>query len=306
MKKSLLIAALVMGAMSVSAQEYCTVDAETAGLSGTAAYKTAGTVFGTSANVTMKAACEDDYKSTATKFQGYDVAVINGTEYTIGTGVTGSANPGGQSVAAGNTSAPTSGCVIQFDVKTDGYLAVIGKYSSNKEYYVFDGSNPVAYSYAMDFSASGNESTPYFSFTVPADANGYINYSASDIDTYVNNKKMYWPEQIKYGTASAVKKNGVGVIIFPVKAGKTYLVLAGGSKITTCGAVFSPSAITSVSLKASDASVSEIAIFNQTSGINTVAVAEADANAPMYNLAGQVVSNDFKGIVIQNGKKFLK
>ena len=30
-----------------------------------------------------------------------------------------------------------------------------------------------------------------------------------------------------------------------------------------------------------------------------------DANAPMYNLAGQRVDKSFKGVVIQKGKKFL-
>jgi hypothetical protein len=28
-------------------------------------------------------------------------------------------------------------------------------------------------------------------------------------------------------------------------------------------------------------------------------------NAPAYNLAGQKVSNDFKGIVVKDGKKFV-
>lgn len=40
-------------------------------------------------------------------------------------------------------------------------------------------------------------------------------------------------------------------------------------------------------------------------GIAAVKAAELDANAPMYNLAGQKVANDFKGMVIQNGRKFM-
>ena len=31
---------------------------------------------------------------------------------------------------------------------------------------------------------------------------------------------------------------------------------------------------------------------------------EFDANAPIYNLAGQKVSKDYKGVKIQNGRKF--
>ena len=41
-------------------------------------------------------------------------------------------------------------------------------------------------------------------------------------------------------------------------------------------------------------------------GINSVNVEKENANAPMYNLAGQRVNNNAKGIVIQNGKKFIK
>lgn len=43
----------------------------------------------------------------------------------------------------------------------------------------------------------------------------------------------------------------------------------------------------------------------QTSGINGVTVDKLNANAPVYNLAGQRVSKDTKGILIQNGKKFI-
>lgn len=41
------------------------------------------------------------------------------------------------------------------------------------------------------------------------------------------------------------------------------------------------------------------------SGVSKVTVDGEDANAPVYNLAGQRVSKDAKGILIQNGKKFV-
>ena len=44
---------------------------------------------------------------------------------------------------------------------------------------------------------------------------------------------------------------------------------------------------------------------NIPSGINKVEAEELDENAPVYNLAGQRVSKDTKGILIQNGKKFV-
>ena len=42
-----------------------------------------------------------------------------------------------------------------------------------------------------------------------------------------------------------------------------------------------------------------------TTGINNATTEELDINAPVYNLAGQRVSKDTKGILIQNGKKFI-
>ena len=46
----------------------------------------------------------------------------------------------------------------------------------------------------------------------------------------------------------------------------------------------------------------------ETTGISNVDVNannNFDANAPMYNLAGQKVTKSYKGVVIQNGKKFM-
>ena len=40
------------------------------------------------------------------------------------------------------------------------------------------------------------------------------------------------------------------------------------------------------------------------SGINTIKAAEQNADAPIYNLSGQKVDKSYKGIVIQNGRKF--
>ncbi len=43
-----------------------------------------------------------------------------------------------------------------------------------------------------------------------------------------------------------------------------------------------------------------------TTGIDGVVDTKADVNAPVYNLAGQRVNSNAKGILIQNGKKFVK
>lgn len=53
--------------------------------------------------------------------------------------------------------------------------------------------------------------------------------------------------------------------------------------------------------------IKNFSVTNTTSGISDIiADKELNANAPVYNLAGQRVSKDTKGILIQNGKKFIK
>lgn len=311
MKKSLLFAALVMGAMSVSAQEYCKFDAENSGVTSEASAVAGGTVVGSSDNVEMSVAYDDQCKATDIKFQGYDKIVVNGSEYEIGKGITGNTNPAGQSLAAGASTAPTAGFVVNFKVKADGYLTVIGKMSSNKEYYVWEGdatsAEPMAYNFAMDWSAAAVAEHPTLAYNIPANEEGYVNFSASNISTYLNGSKFYWPEQIVIDPSSAVKKNGVGVITFPVyKDAENYLVQAAGSKISTCGAIFTTEAPTTITLQSSTGEAADVILFGQPTGINGVVSAKADVNAPVYNLAGQRVNNNFKGIAIQNGKKFIK
>ncbi|MBO4660694.1 MAG: hypothetical protein J5610_04475 [Prevotella sp.] len=73
-----------------------------------------------------------------------------------------------------------------------------------------------------------------------------------------------------------------GTVTFPVKAGKTYYVFVCGSKLGFGGFTFPA----------------------PTSGISPVVAAFLDnANAPIYNLAGQQVTKAYKGVVIQNGVK---
>lgn len=47
-----------------------------------------------------------------------------------------------------------------------------------------------------------------------------------------------------------------------------------------------------------------VSVNGKTAGVNAIKSDSADKNAPLYNLAGQRVSKDYKGVVIQNGKKF--
>lgn len=73
--------------------------------------------------------------------------------------------------------------------------------------------------------------------------------------------------------------------------------------------------VISVAVKAGDVSItypkSGINIYGfelvgSTNGISTISSVASAKSTATYNLAGQQVSDSYKGIVIQNGKKFLK
>lgn len=75
-----------------------------------------------------------------------------------------------------------------------------------------------------------------------------------------------------------------GTVTFDVEAGGVYYVLAAGTKAGFFGFKYTTGS----------------------TGISDITAEEANENAPVYNLAGQRVNKNAKGILIQNGKKFIK
>lgn len=303
MKKIFTLAAAMIAALSVNAQEVCQIDAEGAGITSTAADVAAGTVVGTSDNLTISVLNADQVKSTSCKMKNSGF-VIGGAELKAN-GITGSANPEN---ASGNPALnpadgiPTKGFAVKIETKKDGYCYVAGKLSSNKNYYVFEAGLCVGYDLAM-WCDDASQFQP-LKITVENDA---------EVDGVpCRTSAIAWPEVIFTGDeASAVKKNGEGVIIFPVYADAgEYVVGAGGSKISVCGAVLADSKDLSVVLpKTTDAEGNETAavtLIEGTTGINSVSADKAiDSDVPAYNVAGQRVSKDAKGLIIVNGKKYV-
>ena len=75
----------------------------------------------------------------------------------------------------------------------------------------------------------------------------------------------------------------IGYVTFDVEANKTYMMLTPDNQLGLYGFAF----------------------YFDSAGIENVKSLSKNTNAPIYNLAGQKVAKDFKGIVIQNGKKFV-
>jgi len=81
----------------------------------------------------------------------------------------------------------------------------------------------------------------------------------------------------------AAKSNGI--VTFSVAAGGTYYVLAAGTKMGFFGFKYT---------------------IGTGTGISSVNAAAAKKDGKTYNMAGQEVSSSAKGLIIKNGKKYVK
>ena len=138
---------------------------------------------------------------------------------------------------------------------------------------------------------------------------GYINgqnWSQDDADAgkctadQVGKKKWLTNDEIralgspdKPWVIGAGNQNFWGNVIIDTEAGKTYWLFQGNAQIGFQSYTFVPGA------KKEDLITAGI------KGVQNVISADNNPNAPIYNLAGQQVTKSYKGVVIQNGKKFM-
>lgn len=311
MKKTLLFGAALCMAAAVNAQtESAFIDAAALGITTENTDVAAGTVLCTSTNVTMKAAYGIQYKTVAMSGESdkFKSVTIDGVNYGLVTGIQGQTNPTNTKCAS--TQQPTAGAIFQFDVKADGVLYVFSKLSANKQYYAFEGaysaetpSSSIGYTIVGGGQADGKT----YSAVHPADADGYANFSgyptAETIGTYFlcDLLGIRPTTDETYGTNTFnddnFKQTILGVAAFPVYAeAETYYYFAVGSKVTCDGFVFIPGAKTVANIE-----------ISETQGTTSISnVAAASQNAAVYNLLGQRVAADTKGLVIINGKKVIR
>ncbi|MDE5996820.1 MAG: hypothetical protein K2G77_01260 [Muribaculaceae bacterium] len=265
-------------------------------------------------NVEMYNYNEDEITKQDAAFNGIKTLIVNGESVELKNGIGGSNN------GKGDINGPTGGWMFHFKVKKDGWLIVPSKISSNKNFYAFEGlqgADPIclAFTLGMDLQSDAYPEIPEIVFNLPADKDGYLNTEAADIDKYTfGGTAIGWPIRIATGDAEAASAgNGTGAIVFPVYAdAENYLVLATGSKMNSCGFVFVDSdpagaapdvAVTGIA-KNTEAEKTIVISGNAPGAVN--AIEAANENAPIYNMMGVRVNADAKGILIQNGKKFIR
>lgn len=301
MKKILLSVVALMATVSMSAQvETCAIDPATSGVNADGVELAAGTELGKSASVTCTVTFTDTYKANdnKTKF------TVNGADFDLnGMGVQGSTN--GPATAWNGTVEdpyPATGCVYHFVPSKDGYLYIIHKGSSAKNYVVFEEKARIPYIYTM--LNGGIESLPaVFGYDL-----NKIEGATVEADGIVNIKTDYaigWPETLAGYTGDKANKGGNSVIKFPVYKDLAYDVMACGSKMTFGGFIFDTTGDATI-VSGETVLMDKGAIPGASTNINVVKDNVIDINSAIYNIAGQKVANDFKGLVIKNGKKMIQ
>ena len=304
MKKTLLLGSFALMGLMASAQtsvSFATSEAlEALGLTTDAADYPAGTLIAEGEAGTLELGAADQWK-IFTPAGNYKNITVNGVEVTLSAGVTGSTNPSPNTLDG----APENGAFYVITPEADGWVTVFTKLNTNKQYVVFEGKTT-----PMSYTLGWTNGTEKIQYTLPADENYALDLNSPDIDKYVDvsTMKPYMPWQVA-GYAEQQGEN-TGFLTFNAMGGLTYYFAAYGSKAACGGFTLTEGdAEPVVVFKAveGDNPLPEVVFGNAggDSGVATVG-ANVDKNAPIYNLMGQKVSADAKGVLIQNGKKFIR
>ena len=305
MRKFLLSAAALVVAMSANAQVF-QMDAEAHGLTSDASPVAAGYAWGSiEGAIDISNAFETTHKMVDCKNSDFTKVVIDGNEILTKGGVQGQDNP---KDADGGNSAVTfkeavGGAVIQIDAKKDGWVYIVSKLSTNKQYIVFEEGLPIGYKIAMEVVGGDDAQKEVAAKYVPS---GVLNLEIKGSGEYNNLTLEQYPSGLMWiireiagdaevGTAG----NGLGVFYFPVAKDCKYLAHATGSKISWSGIYFSETEAKSVTVEGEGISKT---LVGEGTGIAAVKAAKPENNA-IYNLAGQRVATNYKGVVIVNGQK---
>lgn len=289
---------------------------------------------------TFGTAYEDSWGSS-TIYKGYQNVKVDDTDIVLGSGAVGNANPTFISYEEGVMSA---GAVFVLHAKKDGWMTVFTKINPGKQYLVFEGKKG-ALSYSLGYSNGTDKiyyTTPHDAnyqidfkaadiskFMVPATEQGkdeagvplWENKTTGEVvaaaEKPSDDYKAYQVKiegqnkpQFPYLIAGYEKapSESTGFMTFSVMADNDYYISALGSKACMGGFVYTENepTITFSEVLAEDGSVSlPTVVFGSGDAVEAIEAVN-DANAPIYNMMGVRVNSDAKGVLIQNGKKFIR
>lgn len=306
MKKIFTLVAMATMALAANAQNavYTELGYDALGLNSDATTAVAaGTSLGTdAAGNAFSTAFDDQCKLVGVTCSKYNKIVVNGVESSISGGYQGNNNSKdadgtGTGVALG---VPASGSVLAIDCNKDGYLYVVGKFSNNKQYLVYEDNSPIGYTIVIDGTAAGQTATAAVAELKGDDAEYQYYYTTAPMPKLGDLN----------GLGSSAANNGAGFIKFACTKDCKYYVCASGSKLTQCGTIFSETGEENIILRGdadADTGVAPADVVLEPSSatsINNVVAAKSE-NAVSYNAVGQRVNANTKGLVIRGGHKFM-
>lgn len=179
----------------------------------------------------------------------------------------------GETIAAGTQPAK--------DKRVENCKLVFGEGGDDFKAAVADASVEGYTAYTAGNGTNGNKTNGTFYLLTPS-IDGNIT-----VAVVLNADKAFYIEEdgtaLEQYNGITVASKYYGTYSFDVKANKTYKVYCAGSKLGFYGFEYT----------------------TEVTGIQS-AKAEKAANTESYNLAGQKVSENYKGVVIMNGKKVVK
>ena len=260
MKKIFLFAAALVASVTMSAEtsfEVCTLDSTklVATVGSELANKTysenkvaEGTVLleGNNMVVSLPYAQQLQWVSAAQPNGAHKKVQIGTVEINMTEGFQGKDNPkdGDGGNPCNTFNAPTQGACYQVEAKADGWVVVLHKATSNKQYFVFENGSALGYKFGMmtyaektlgdngllQYELVGDEVYNYIDSTGLAASTGFKKIAF--VEDYLN-------DTLTSGVAwESYKQNGVSAIAFKAYNKCKYLVGAAGSKMTCAGIVF--------------------------------------------------------------------
>lgn len=184
----------------------------------------------------------------------------------------------------GATAMPSKGAYYKFVISKKGSLrvAVFGNKNSNPTYIVKESTKQPLDPSTVGVSIYYNADTGFaYEGTVEYDTDGVT--IKSDTRKYFNEGTQASDYVLQHTNGITQNRTVIGYIDFDVEKDETYWLFNTKSQIGIYGFYFAPD--------------------DDANAISTVKAATQAADAPIYNLSGQKVSKDYKGVVIQNGVK---
>lgn len=176
---------------------------------------------------------------------------------------------------------PAKGVYWKFDTKAAGTLKVaVYVNKGNHNTYIVDAGTK------LPLAAASIDVAIFYQNTTFA----YEGNEAEGTAKYLNVGKMADDYILQHTNGVTQNRPALGYVSFPVEAGKSYYLFNPKSQVGLYGFEFTAGSVTGPT------GISDI----------TVDGVQADPNAPVYNLAGQRVNKDAKGLLIKNGKKYIK